>query len=714
MTNKTPSIVSRITIDSKSILARLLAAENIIVEHVPSATTACFETDTRRLVLPVWEGMDEDTYDMLVGHEIGHAIYTPADADAVQRAIDAIDSTNPALVKHYLNIVEDARIERLMKRRYPGLTHNFRRAYTRMYDGDMFGFKRSVTDPSTLCTIDRLNLRAKVGVHAEVDIVLNSTEQVFFGEMMRTETFDEMVDLTRRIYEYAKEPQGEQPEEGDGTYVDSGPGDGEGNGGDIMDDHGGSGGGGGSASGPKPSDQQPDNKGAGTSKQPESSEGKAQPPKPITNDYQPREDKRINAIDYFDMPADFNIDPYIRSSEQVLRDFAKVNLSLRGYDEFRQDSRKYVNMLVKEFELRKAADMHSRTSIARSGVLDMNRLHQHKYVEDIFRRNAVVRAGKNHGMVMIVDGSSSMQPVYDNTIRQVMQLAWFCRACNIPFDVYIFSNSLNPAFETVPPKVSNRPNDIHLGSNFSLFQVASSNMSSTVFARSMMVLYHLGHAQWHAGNLSCYNLSGTPLFKSMIAARYVVDRFRRRNNLQVVNTIILTDGEDADRFYNSGTKEVTSAEFCRYRGTVGVVRDMATRMQVSVPQDATVQQGTEAMLNLLRSSTGSNVVGFYVINSSGGKRVLSSILGVSMYNNPDFDAKVAEFRNNKFLEVKTPGYDAFFVVPGDQLGMRLDEKEDYLNKSLTKGRIANAFLKNERAKQVNRVLLSRFVGWISR
>lgn len=700
MTHK-PTIVNRITIDSKSILARLLAAENIIVEHVPQAETACFETDSRRLVLPVWEYMDEDTYDMLVGHEIGHALYTPAGGDVIEAAINAIDSTNPDLVKHYLNVVEDARIERLMKRRYPGLTHNFRRAYTRMYENDQFGFRRSVTDPASLCTIDRLNLRAKVGVHAEVDVPLSIEETVLFHDMMHTETFDEMVEVTRRIYEFAKEPPVEEPQ--GGTYVDHGPGGDQGTGDPNSDIDNGDPGSHGGNGVPQPVGNDPTNKPEGDQQQ--------QPPKPITNNHKPKVDRQTNTINYFDMPVNFNIDPYIYTYNQILADHANSNLHLRGYDQFRTDSRKYVNMLAKEFELRKAADMHARTSIARSGVLDMNRLHQHQYVEDIFRRNAVVREGKNHGMVMIVDGSSSMANVFNNTVRQVMQLAWFCRTCNIPFDVYVFSSNANPAFKgTVAPR-SRRSNDVHLDENFMLFNVLSSSMSGSTFSRAMQVLYHLGMSIFTHTSNSTYSLSGTPLFKSIVAARYIVDRFRTRNNLQVVNTILLTDGEDGDRFRNTGQNGEYGDQFGYYEASV--LRDMTTRMQVAVPVSPSTAQGTEAMLAMLRSTTGSNIVGFYIINSHGGKRQLADLMGVSPWGS-EIQAAVAEFRNNKYYEIHNRGYDAFFVIPGDALDTQLATKDDYLNKSLTKGRIANAFLKSEQAKQVNRVLLSRFIGYISR
>ena len=59
----------------KSQLAKLLATEDLIVEH-RKVETASFNVQTRVLVLPQWERASSTVYDLLVGHEVGHALYT--------------------------------------------------------------------------------------------------------------------------------------------------------------------------------------------------------------------------------------------------------------------------------------------------------------------------------------------------------------------------------------------------------------------------------------------------------------------------------------------------------------------------------------------------------------------------------------------------------------------------------------------------------------
>ena len=93
----------------KGMLARLLATEDLIVEH-KKVETACFNVHTRVLTLPMWQKASNCIYDMLVAHEVSHALYTPNEDWSEQVKVP----------QQFLNVVEDARVEKLMKRRYMG------------------------------------------------------------------------------------------------------------------------------------------------------------------------------------------------------------------------------------------------------------------------------------------------------------------------------------------------------------------------------------------------------------------------------------------------------------------------------------------------------------------------------------------------------------------------------------------------------------------
>ena len=59
-------------------LAKLMATENLTVQHA-KVPTASFDPKNRILTCPIWEQMSGDLYDLLMGHEVGHALDTPAD-----------------------------------------------------------------------------------------------------------------------------------------------------------------------------------------------------------------------------------------------------------------------------------------------------------------------------------------------------------------------------------------------------------------------------------------------------------------------------------------------------------------------------------------------------------------------------------------------------------------------------------------------------------
>ena len=67
----------------KSQLAKLLATEDLVVEH-KNVPTAQFNVHTRELLLPLWEKASSTVYDMLVGHEVGHALFTPDEEMGVE------------------------------------------------------------------------------------------------------------------------------------------------------------------------------------------------------------------------------------------------------------------------------------------------------------------------------------------------------------------------------------------------------------------------------------------------------------------------------------------------------------------------------------------------------------------------------------------------------------------------------------------------------
>ena len=99
------------TMKNKSQLAKLLATENIEVQE-NQVQTASFDVVNRILTIPIFkeEQKSKHVYDMLVGHEVSHALYTPSDSWKEM-------SKRTKEFKSFVNVIEDARIDKLIQKK---------------------------------------------------------------------------------------------------------------------------------------------------------------------------------------------------------------------------------------------------------------------------------------------------------------------------------------------------------------------------------------------------------------------------------------------------------------------------------------------------------------------------------------------------------------------------------------------------------------------
>jgi len=170
-----------------------LAVEDLNVQH-QQVETAYFDVKSRTLILPIWKDMPNHLYDLLVGHEVGHALFTPTNTERLQKAYQ---KTSKACV----NILEDARIERLVKNRYPGLRKQFFSGYKHLVEKDFFGLsKRPISE---LNILDKINLYFKIP--NAVDITFNEIEQAFVDRIEASKSFKDIEAIAKELYAYAKE-----------------------------------------------------------------------------------------------------------------------------------------------------------------------------------------------------------------------------------------------------------------------------------------------------------------------------------------------------------------------------------------------------------------------------------------------------------------------------------------------------------------------------
>jgi len=186
-------------ISEKGILAKLLAKENVTVQH-GNYQTAWFDIKNRTLGLPLWKDMGKDVYDLLIGHEVGHALFTPFEGwhDSPEKL--------EGCPRSYINVIEDARIERKIRDQYAGLVGPMARGYRKLLEENFFGpVERD--DWEDIKLIDKINLKTKL--QHLIDVPFSKEEKVFLDRSLTTETFSEVIDLVRDIYKWTKENQEE-------------------------------------------------------------------------------------------------------------------------------------------------------------------------------------------------------------------------------------------------------------------------------------------------------------------------------------------------------------------------------------------------------------------------------------------------------------------------------------------------------------------------
>ena len=178
----------------KNQLAKLMATENLTIVH-KKVPTAYFDMKNRILCCPIFkDDLSNELYDLFMGHEVGHALNTPY--EGVHSAL-----TKNRTLKGYLNVVEDVRIEKAIKNKYPGLRKSFYTAYNELMEMDFFGIAKR--DVNALSLIDKINLITKVG--ARVNITLSKEEAGFLQMAEDCVTWEDVEECANAIYDWSKE-----------------------------------------------------------------------------------------------------------------------------------------------------------------------------------------------------------------------------------------------------------------------------------------------------------------------------------------------------------------------------------------------------------------------------------------------------------------------------------------------------------------------------
>ena len=738
-------MLNEVNYEVKGQLAKLLATEDLIIEN-RKVSTASFDVERRVLTLPMWEKASTTVYDLLVGHEVGHALYTPNENWMLDY---------PEVPQSFVNVFEDVRIEKLMKQKYPGLTKTFYTGYSQLAEQDFFGLEEH--DEEDINLADRINIHYKIGNFT--DISFESDEQQFVDRAFKTKTFQDVLELANDLTIFLKEQQQQQESLGELSF------DEDGEMGSLMR----------APQGGELTDKSPN------------SEGQGQPDvKDMTNEELVDELERLSESndvggvhgnleavtdktlqdnlenlnkktigehrepEYVELP-DLNMKTVVARNSEVheyLNDhYSKSqkhfdqNSDTKSFDIyekvdseyrlFRRAAQKEVNYLVKEFEMRKSADAYARATISKTGILDCTKLHSYKYNEDLFKKITTLPDGKNHGLIFVLDWSGSMATVLKDTVKQLFNLIWFCKKVQIPFKVFAFTNEWNQdqawndgdysyKRPVLPDHHEYADGRIKIDPQFAMVEFMSSDVKKKDIELQMINIWRLAssmmcYRNWH--DTTYYQtprrltLSGTPLNEALVSLNQIIPEFQKSTGVQKVQCITLTDGEAHPLQYSKWFKS-NHDSYDDYMGTRSTmngrvfIRDRKVGKTYSCKND--YHELTSALLEQLRGRFPD--VNFIGIRVMDGREANSFI---RKYMDWDFD-KVqhiqAGWKKNKSLKLVDVGYHAYFGLSSSALN---NDSDFTVKQDATKSQIKAAFKKSLSAKKMNKKVLGEFMEYIA-
>jgi hypothetical protein len=733
----------------KGMLARLLATEDLIVEH-KKVETACFNVHTRVLTLPLWERASSTVYDMLVGHEVGHALFTP-DEDWCEKH---------KIPKQFLNVTEDARIEKLMKRKYAGLSKCFYGAYKELSDQDFFALENE--DVPSMNLADRANLYFKIGNF--IDLEFTDREKDIIKLIDSAETFEDAINAAKVLYEYCKEEEnteeianlqqqkgqqnksesgqesttdsqsGENESQSDASLEDASSGDTQQRENSIPDQE---------QTDAPASDQTSPSLGAGNIWDKKPTDPQVKTDNALKNSIQNLASKFGHDTTYVEIPQ-VNLNTVVIPNNKI-HDYIKEEFSAQkqnheeyydshGYVEkkdlfydadleymkFKNSAQKEVNYLVKEFEMRKSADQYSRSSLAKTGVLDCTKLHNYKFSEDLFKKVTTVPEGKNHGLVFVLDWSGSMANVLLDTLKQLYNLIWFCKKVNIPFEVYAFTGEwvriqYDDQNRAIYPDQHYQKKDglLMVHEQFSMLQFFKNGVSSSEFEQQMKNIWRICYAVKNyvsyaiPGKLS---LSGTPLNEALISLHQILPKFQKNNKIQKVQCVVLTDGEANHLPYHTEIKRYDNGQSYIGHRQIGTehsyIRDRKIGTTYKIPY--AYYEFTNVLLRNLKDRFPSvNFIGMRILENRDAGTFIRRYCG---YHGEEASKATSDWRKNKSFSIKVSGYDAYFGLSSSALS---HNTEFDVAECASKSQIKNAFVKSLNSKKMNKKILGEFVELVA-
>jgi hypothetical protein len=750
-----------LNLEVKGNLAKLLATENIVVQH-NNVKTASFDVKNRILTLPIFKEQSGDVYDMLIAHECSHALFTP---------YEEWEGINDSELRSYVNVIEDTRIDKLIQAKYPGVVKNYMNGFDILEKKNFFGLYGKDINKD-LMIIDKINIRSKS--LNRVPFNFNDQDNEWLTKVDKVVTFKDVVDLAKEMLAWQKEqveemaklpnfdelsivksydlgndddfddefdnqPSGDQGDESDEKNDFNNFGDEKGDDEKEAEQEGAS-----DKSDEKKQDDQgkvSEQYGKGADGEPAKKLLKAVTDQAYENKKDELLDSKARGFVYGNMP-----EPNLKSIvgyKQFLKEMQEYRIKQRQYNyddnkymswlkdvykRFQKENKKTVMYLVKEFEMKKAATAYKRASTDKTGIIDPLKLPNYKFSDDIFKRLTIVPDGKNHGMMMLLDWSGSMSDTLMNTVEQLLNLVEFVKKVNIPFEVYFFTSERNIQRDENGNRLDeasfNYKDGDWMFEDYNLVNCFSHRMTKKEFELASMYMYHMAqyynssyvyHKNFDADlEMARYNgfgvpgqfyLGNTPLNEALVFCSKLIPMFKSKYDIEKMTFITLTDG-GANSFRQT-IKDSTAGEY----GSLRADYDKTSIIEVGKKKLVISGYGclTSKLLKLIKSYD-VNVIGFYIL-----KRVkrwdIEQYIDAKDYSERARKTDIArkQMTKDKAIAVNKDGYDKYFLLDGKRMQVENFDMNEATVKKGTASELKRIFGKSMANRLVSRVVLNKFI-----
>lgn len=550
---------------------QLLSTDDISVRYSNHAVTASFFTDEdgrKCVVMPTFEYLDDLQKQLMIAHEVGHAIWSDYSKDELQEY--------KAKYGPIFNIIEDIRIENLLKKRFPGLGEIFSEGYDRLFQNGLFGKDLQDRTPE-FHFFDRINLKFKIG-HV-LDIPFSSQESEYVYQCYDLITKEQVIDLCDSLLKFRadspKEKETKVLEDSESVQT-------------IKD----------------PKTGNPDSKPGSSVEEFESNLESEQAkyeqekedlyekfmsdPSESNEQFKDFDNKRKISDVHIDISLNgVNLSEFVRDNIK----YQKFALNFINTDES-PETKKFRNKMTSRikklkkishsgdiyFRMLKSAKAARNVRQKQTGILDPRRLAKYKVSDKLFKSKAIVEKEQNHGVVIFIDYSGSITSLLNDIIDEAILTCEFCRNNGIKFEVFAFGGYLGIE--------NNAPNLLKYdGARSYIIKIADdltycpeylfmyTRSFQNYISKCRYAILQKGQAnskEYDAGSINIlynqmYYCGRTPIIRSAVLANSVIQRMIARG-VSKSHIVFITDGDNSDYYIPMHIRKSKSVlAFAEYR-----------------------------------------------------------------------------------------------------------------------------------------------------